>query len=193
MPYIALENRQINFKVVYCGPGRSGKTTNLAWLHRALAPEKRGELLMLNTREDRTLFFDFFPMDLGKVNGFSIRFHMYTVPGQSYYQASRRLVLEGADAAVFVADSHPERMEENLASFRQMQQAHTGHGAAIAKFPIVLQYNKRDCANPVPVGCLERQLGIAAAPVVAAVACRGEGVMETARYATQMVISRFRF
>lgn len=193
MPFIALEKKEVNFKVVYCGPGRSGKTTNLAWLHRSLASEKRGDLLMLNTREERTLFFDFFPMELGQIKGFRLRFHMYTVPGQSYYQASRKLVLEGADATVFVADSQASRLEENLASFRQMCGTLREHGVDLPRFPVVLQYNKRDCENALPLGTLERELKIAGLPVFPSVAFRGEGVMETARRTTEMVLERFRF
>ena len=121
MPHINYEKREIAFKVVYFGPGMSGKTTNLLHIHRALAQDVRGEMLTLDTAEERTLFFDFFPLELGQIAGFGLRFNMYTVPGQVYYEASRRLILDGADGVVFVADSHPDCLAANLRSFRMME------------------------------------------------------------------------
>jgi signal recognition particle receptor subunit beta len=191
MPYISYSNREIAFKVVYYGPGMSGKTTNLVHIHRVLRPEAKGELLTLNTAEERTLFFDFFPVELGEAEGYRVRFNLYTVPGQVYYEASRRLVLEGADGIVFVADSQPSRLEENLQSYRMMLENLTSFGTDLKRFPAVLQYNKRDCDGPLPVGTLERALGLNGIPVLEAVAVNGAGVMETIKRVTRMVIERF--
>lgn len=191
MPYLNYFRREISFKVVYYGPGMSGKTTNLAYIHQALAPERRGELLMLNTDEERTLFFDYFPLELGMVEGYHVRFNMYTVPGQSYYEASRRLVLDGADGVVFVGDSQPQRIQENVDSFAQMQQNLLSYGLDLRTFPLVLQYNKRDCADPIPVGSIEARLQLEPLPVYESVATTGRGVMETIRTMTSMIIERF--
>jgi signal recognition particle receptor subunit beta len=191
MPYISYCNREITFKVVYYGPGMSGKTTNLVHIHRVLRPEAKGELLTLNTAEERTLFFDFFPVDLGQAQGYKLRFHMYTVPGQSYYEASRRLVLEGADGVVFVADSQPSRRDDNLISYRRMLENLASFDVDPKSVPVVLQYNKRDCVSPLPVGTLEKTLGLNGIPVFESVAVNGTGVMETIKRVTQMVIERF--
>ncbi len=191
MPYISYESKQISFKIVYYGPGMGGKTTSLAHIHRALAADRRGELVMLNTTDERTLFFDFFPLELGQVAGYCVRFNMYTVPGQIHYEASRRLILDGADGIVFVADSQRERLEENLVSFRMMHDNLRSYDLDPATFPIVLQYNKRDCADPIPIGVLENELGLNGIPVFESVATSGQGVMEAIRKATQLVIERF--
>jgi len=191
MPYISYSNREITFKVVYYGPGMSGKTTNLVYIHRSLRPEAKGELLTLNTEDERTLYFDFFPVELGHAEGYRVRFNMYTVPGQSFYEASRRLVLEGADAVVFVADSQPARLEENIESYRAMLNNLASYNIDPKDFPAVLQYNKRDCANPLPVGSLEKALALNGIPVFESVAVQGAGVMETVRRATRIVIERF--
>jgi signal recognition particle receptor subunit beta len=191
MPYVSFRNKEISFKIVYYGPGMSGKTSNLVYIHRSLAQERKGELLMLNTDEERTLFFDYFPVELGRVEGYAVRFNMYTVPGQVYYEASRRLVLDGADGVVFVADSQHERMEENVESFRMMQDNLESYNLDPKRFPVVLQYNKRDCPRPIPLGGLEDRFGLDGVPAIESVASRGQGVMETARKVTQMVIERF--
>jgi signal recognition particle receptor subunit beta len=191
MPYISFHRREITFKIVYYGPGMSGKTTNLVYIHRSLSPERKGELLSLNTEQERTLYFDYFPLELGTVEGYHVRFNMYTVPGQVYYEASRRLVLDGADGVVFVADSQPEKLESNLESYRLMQENLRSYGLDPDLFPTVLQYNKRDCENPLEIGVLERALGLIAIPVHASVAVEGIGVLETIRRITQMVIERF--
>lgn len=191
MPYISYNRREITFKIVYYGPGMSGKTTNLLHIHRSLRPDMRGELLTLNTEEERTLFFDFLPLELGNVEGYTVRFHMYTVPGQVYYEASRRLVLDGADGVVFVADSQTERMAENIESFHLMQENMRSYGLDPTTFPTVLQYNKRDCAHPLEIGTLEGALDLNGIPVFESVAVKGAGVMETIRRITQMVVQRF--
>lgn len=186
-----MENKVISFKIVYYGPGLSGKTTNLAYIHSSLSNDLRGEMLTLNTDEDRTLFFDFFPLDLGKIGGYSVRFNMYTVPGQIYYEASRKLILDGSDGVVFVADSQPDRLEDNIVSFHLMEDNLRSYDRDPRAFPIVLQYNKRDCPHPTQVGVLEKHLNIFGIPVYEAVAIRGQGVMETIRTATRMVVKRF--
>ncbi len=191
MPYLSYSNREIAFKVVYYGPGMSGKTTNLVHIHRCLRPDVKGELVTLNTEDERTLFFDFFPLELGEAEGYRIRFNMYTVPGQSFYEASRRLVLEGADAVVFVADSQPARLDENIESYRAMLSNLESFHIDPKHFPAVLQYNKRDCPDPLPIGTLEKKLALNGIPVFESVAVSGVGVMETIRAASRMVIERF--
>ena len=191
MPHINYEEKEIAFKLVYFGPGMSGKTTNLLQVYRNISSDRRGELLTLDTADERTLFFDFFPLQLGSVEGYSLRFNMYTVPGQVYYEASRRLILEGADGVVFVADSQPERLEDNLTSYRKMREHLRDYNVDVREFPIVLQYNKRDCANPIPVGTLERELDLNGIKTCEAVATDGEGVMETLRHLSREVILKF--
>ena len=191
MPYISYENQQIQFKIVYFGPGLSGKTTNLAWIHRVLAPEAKGELVMLNTDEERTLFFDFFPVELGTVNGYHIRINLYTVPGQVYYEASRRLVLDGADGVVFVADSNGSRIEANLEMFDLMRASFHHYDWDLRTFPLVMQYNKRDCPDPIPVGAVERKMGCSDLPARESIAIQGVGVLETIRDISRMVVARF--
>jgi signal recognition particle receptor subunit beta len=191
MPYINYENKEIVFKLVYCGPGMSGKTTNLRVVHRNIAASHRGDLVVLDTTEERTLFFDFFPLDLGRIMGYVLRFNLYTVPGQEHYEASRGLIMDGADGVVFVADSQRARMRDNLASFQAMRGNLVAHGADPATFPLVLQYNKRDCEEPLALGCLESELALGQLPVLPAVAVRGEGVMETVREISRLVIQRF--
>jgi signal recognition particle receptor subunit beta len=191
MPHINYESKEIVFKLVYYGPGMSGKTTNLVRIHQSLAENLRGEMVTLDTAEERTLFFDFFPIELGRIEGYSLQFNMYTVPGQSYYEASRRLILDGADGVVFVADSRPLRLEENLASYRAMVDNLLSYELDPRTFPTVLQYNKRDCERPLPVGTLERELGLNGVEVIEAVATRGDGVMETIRAISRQVIQQF--
>ena len=191
MPYINYENREISFKVVYYGPGMSGKTTNLVYVHETLSKEVRGDLVTLDTDEERTLFFDFFPLELGTIAGYRVRFNMYTIPGQIYYEASRRLMLDGADGVVFVADSQPIRFDYNVMSYQMMEENLISYGLDPKSFPIVLQYNKRDVENAVPIGTLESDLGIEDIPVLEAVAIQGTGVMETMREITRKVIEQF--
>lgn len=191
MPHINYESKEVVFKLVYYGPGMSGKTTNLVRIHQSLAEHLRGEMVTLDTAEERTLFFDFLPLELGRIEGYGIKFNMYTVPGQSYYEASRRLILDGVDGVVFVADSRPLRLEENLASYRAMVDNLQSYELDPRTFPTVLQYNKRDCEQPLPVGTLERELGLNGVEVVEAVATRGAGVLETIRAISRQVIRQF--
>jgi signal recognition particle receptor subunit beta len=191
MPHINYRDKEMAFKIVYYGPGLSGKTTNLKYIHTALEKGRKGDMIVLDTEQERTLFFDFFPLELGQIEGYSIRFNMYTVPGQVYYEASRRLILEGADGVVFVADSHEDRLDENLESFGMLQSSLAEFGLDWKRFPLVLQYNKRDLPHPLPVGTLEAKLGLNAIPIFEAVATEGRGVMDTIRMASRQVIEKF--
>ncbi len=193
MPYLNYGDRELNFKIVYFGPGMSGKTTNLIHVHRNLQENIRGKMITLDTAEERTLFFDFLPLDLGRVSGFFLRFNLYTVPGQIQYEASRQLILDGADGVVFVADSQPQMLERNLASFEGMVLNLESYGKDIAKYPLVLQYNKRDCENPISVGTIERELNIPShIPVFESVASEGVGVMDTIHRICTNVVRDFR-
>ena len=192
MPMINYSAREINCKVVYYGPALCGKTTNLEVIHRRVAPEGRGTLMSLATETDRTLFFDFLPVELGAVRGFSTRFHLYTVPGQVQYDASRRLILKGVDGVVFVADSAPDRLEANVESLANLYDNLQRHGIDPLTIPLVLQYNKRDLPNALPVAALDDALrtGWAArAPVHEAVAMSGEGVFDTLKSVGGLVIA----
>jgi signal recognition particle receptor subunit beta len=191
MPYINYENKEIAFKIVYYGPGMSGKTTNLVRIHESLAANIRGDLVTLDTEEERTLFFDFFPLDLGCIEGFKVRFNMYTIPGQIYYEASRRLMLDGADGVVFVADSQPIRYDYNIMSYQMMNDNLRSYGVDPKTFPVVLQYNKRDIEDALALGTLEKELELRDIIVTEAVAVKGKGVMETIREITRLVIKRF--
>lgn len=191
MPHIDYYNRAVAFKVVYYGPGLSGKTTNLKFIHAVVDPERKGDIVVLDTEEERTLFFDFFPLDLGEIEGFSVRLNLFTVPGQVYYEASRRLILEGADGVVFVADSEPSRLEENLESWRSLEDSLKTFGVKWGDVPVTLQYNKRDLPNPLRVGVLEKELRLNGLPVTEAVATQGKGVLETIRIASRLVIEKF--
>ncbi len=172
-------SKELTLKVVYYGPGLSGKTTNIQHLHRTIQPEKRGKLLSLATETDRTLFFDFLPVNLGKINDFNIRFQLYTVPGQIRYNSTRRLVLRGADAVVFVADSQQEMQQYNRESLDGMVENLTANGLDPDGIPLVLQYNKRDLKNIMSVEELDADLNLKGHPVFLAAAVNGEGVDDT--------------
>ena len=183
--------REIHFKIVYCGPGLGGKTTNLQILHDRLPPERRGKMISVATDHDRTLFFDFLPVDLGTINGLLTRFHLYTVPGQVHYRLSRRAVLLGADGLVFVADSHPAREVANRESLADLQ----GHVQTLGldeprRLPRVFQYNKRDLPGAVGVERLRAALNTQGDPEFEAVAKDGRGVTETLRSACKAVLAR---
>ena len=191
MPYINYRDKELAFKIVYYGPGLSGKTTNLTYVHGSLDATNKGAIVTLDTEQERTLFFDFFPLDLGAVGEYSVRLNMYTVPGQVYYEATRRLILEGADGVVFVADSQPSRLEDNIESFSMLQKSLQSFGIQWQRFPIVLQYNKRDLPDLLPVGTIEDTFGLDGIPTFEAVATEGKGVIETIRVASRMVIEKF--
>ncbi len=158
MSMINYASREINCKVVYYGPGLGGKTTNLEHIYGKVAPNVRGKMVSLATETERTLFFDFLPVDLGTIRGFKTRFHLYTVPGQVYYNASRKLILKGVDGVVFVADSQMERMEANIESMQNLYDNMAEYGYDITKLPFVVQYNKRDLPNAAPIKDLQAQL-----------------------------------
>ena len=158
MPIINYASKEIQFKVVYYGPALCGKTTNLQYIHSRISPSYRGDLISLATAADRTLFFDFLPVDLGTIRGFNTRFHLYTVPGQVYYNASRKLILKNVDGLVFVADSQLERMEANLESMQNLYDNMAEYGYDITRLPFVVQYNKRDLPNAAPVDELQAAL-----------------------------------
>lgn len=151
MSTINFANREINFKIVYYGPGLSGKTTNLKWIYSKVPEGRKGEMVSLATEDERTLFFDFLPLDIGEVKGFKTRFHLYTVPGQVFYNASRKLILRGVDGIVFVADSAPNRLRANAESMRNMRENLAEYGLTLDDVPIVIQVNKRDLPDALPV------------------------------------------
>ncbi len=180
--------KEITLKIVYYGPGLSGKTTNLQYLHGVLNPETKGKLLSLSTESDRTLFFDFLPIELGRIREFSIRFQLYTVPGQVRYNATRKVVLKGADAIVFVADSQKEMREQNLESFSNMRENLFSNNINPDEIPIVLQYNKRDLKNIATVDELNAILNPYTYPVTEATAVNGQGVEDTFKLVTKLLL-----
>ena len=190
MPYISYDKKEISFKIVYYGPGMSGKTTNLMFIHRSLAENLRGEMVSLDTEEERTLFFDFFPLDLGQISGYSVKFNLYTIPGQIYYEASRKLMLEGADGVVFVADSNPLRFDRNITAYEMMLDNLESYHVDSKTFPIVLQYNKRDWPDAIARGTIEKAIKMDV-PALEAVATDGTGVMDTIRTISRMIIEGF--
>jgi mutual gliding-motility protein MglA len=192
MTFINYAAREINCKIVYYGPGLGGKTTNLKWIYGKSNPTSRGKLISLATETDRTLFFDFLPLDLGTIRGFKTRFHLYTVPGQVFYDASRKLILKGVDGVVFIADSQAARMEANLESLKNLRSNLKDQGYELGKIPYVLQLNKRDTASAVPVEEMKRQLVMKDEPVFEAVAQSGSGVFDTLKSIARMVLVELR-
>ena len=180
--------RELSAKIVYYGPGLSGKTTNIGMVHKLLRPEQKGRLISLPTETDRTLFFDFLPIDLGQIKGFKVRFHLYTVPGQVFYNATRKLVLQGADGVVFVADSQVERMEANVESVENLRINLAEQGYNLDAIPYVVQYNKRDLPNVVPVAEMKRALNPRGVPDFESVASEGSGVFDTLKAVAKLVI-----
>ena len=179
MPRLDPATNTLSVKVVYYGPGNSGKTTNLCWLHRASAPEDRTTLVGLDTTGDRTLFFEYFSTDLGRVANYQLKAEFYTVPGQDRYEETRRLVLTGADGVVLVADSDPSRLAANIKSLIDLRQALSTQGQVLNRFPLVLQWNKRDLPRTTSTQELSKRLNIFDAPEVEAIAKTGEGVQHT--------------
>ena len=190
MALINVAAREIHGKIVYYGPGLSGKTTNLQIIHSRIPVSTKGELLSIETETERTLFFDFLPLDLGKVHGFTIRFHLYTVPGQVLYERTRVAVLNGVDGVVFVADAERNRLADNLQSLRELAQNLTAQGKRFLDFPIVFQYNKMDLPDALPIPILDRYLNTIKAPRFEAVAVRGDGVFETLRAISKLVVNK---
>jgi signal recognition particle receptor subunit beta len=188
MTFINYASREINCKIVYYGPGLCGKTTNLQWIYDKTNPNAKGKLISLATETDRTLFFDFLPLELGTVRGFKTRFHLYTVPGQVFYDASRKLILKGVDGVIFVADSQVERMDANIESIDNLQINLKTQGYDLLAIPYVLQLNKRDLPNVVPVDEMVRELRKKGEPVFEAVASKGAGVFETLKGVAKLVL-----
>jgi signal recognition particle receptor subunit beta len=184
--------REITCKIVYYGPGRSGKTTNLHYIYGRVPDSRRGRMVSLATQTDRTLFFDFLPIDLGQISGFTTRFQLYTVPGQVYYNATRRLVLQGADGVVFVADSQARQLDENLESLQNLQANLLDHAVDIRTMPLVLQYNKQDLPRELILQPLELDdaLNFRSVPSFPADALHGNGVFETLKSITELVLRR---
>lgn len=192
MTFINYASREINCKIVYYGPGLCGKTTNLQHIYDSTAPQAKGKLISLATETDRTLFFDFMPLELGTVRGFKTRFHLYTVPGQVYYDASRKLILKGVDGVVFVADSQEERMDANLESLYNLEENLQSQGYDLMDIPYVLQLNKRDLPNVVPTDELIAELLRKGEPVFEATASQGVGVFDTLKAVAKQVLTELR-
>jgi signal recognition particle receptor subunit beta len=186
--FINFAAREINCKIVYYGAGLGGKTTNLQIVYEKTGDKQKGKMISLATETDRTLFFDFLPLDLGTVRGFKTRFHLYTVPGQVFYDASRKLILRGVDGVVFVADSQEERMDANLEALENLEDNLKEHGYDFQKIPYVLQLNKRDLPNILPVDELKKQLQKKNESVFEAVAFQGVGVFETLKEVARQVL-----
>ncbi len=187
MSFINFAAREINCKVVYYGPGLGGKTTNLQWIYDKTGNKSKGKMISLATETDRTLFFDFLPLDLGTVRGFRTRFHLYTVPGQVFYDASRKLILRGVDGVVFVADSQEERMDANIEALDNLKGNLVEHGYDLKTIPYVLQLNKRDLPNVLSIDELKKELVSKSEPVFESVACQGTGVFETLKEVARQV------
>ena len=192
MPFINFPAREINCKLVYYGPGLGGKTANLQWIYEHVGAGQKGKMISLATETDRTLFFDFLPLDLGTVRGFKTRFHLYTVPGQVFYEASRKLILKGADGVVFVADSQEERLDANLETLENLQEHLREHNLKFETIPYVLQLNKRDLPNILPVEELKKKLQAKGEPAVEAVAINGMGVFETLKELAKLVLAELK-
>jgi signal recognition particle receptor subunit beta len=189
MALINVAAREIHCKIVYYGIGYCGKTTNLQYVHRQIPRDKKGELISIATETERTLFFDFLPLDLGTVHGFRTRFHLYTVPGQVLYERTRVAVLNGADGIVFVVDSQRDRLEENFQSIIELETNMRYLGKDLGNFPFVIQWNKRDMASALPVATLDRYLNRRRVPAFEAVAIEGTGVFSTLRTISKSVMS----
>lgn len=192
MSFINYAAREINCKVVYYGPGLGGKTTNLQYIFSQTSPGQKGKMVSLTGETERTLFFDFLPLNIGEIRGFKTRFHLYTVPGQHFYDASRKLVLKGVDGVVFVADSQVERMEDNLDSLKSLDANLREQGYDLHHLPFIFQYNKRDVPNPIPIRVLHEQLNNFDAPELEAVAVKGMGVFDTLKEISKLILKALR-
>jgi mutual gliding-motility protein MglA len=189
MSFINYSSREINCKIVYYGPGLCGKTTNLQYIFDKTNPAAKGKLISLATETDRTLFFDFLPLELGTVRGFKTRFHLYTVPGQVFYDASRKLILKGVDGVIFVADSQVERMDANVEAIENLESNLKSQGYDLMAIPYVLQLNKRDLPNVASVDEMKRLLVKKNEPTFEAVAAKGPGVFETLKGVAKLVLA----
>ena len=192
MSFINYMAREINCKIVYYGPGLCGKTTNLQYIYKRTNPEAKGKMISLATETERTLFFDFLPLSLGEIRGFKTRFHLYTVPGQVFYDASRKLILKGVDGVIFVADSQLERLEANQESLDNLRTNLAEHGYSLDKIPYVIQYNKRDLPNALTVEELRGLLNPIGVPEYEASARDGAGVFETLKAVSKLVLTELK-
>jgi mutual gliding-motility protein MglA len=190
MSLVNMAKREINCKIVYYGIGLSGKTTNLHFIHRSVDPRDVGSMVSIDTETERTLYFDLLPLNVGKIHGFDIRFQLYTVPGQVLYQQTRISVLKGADCVVFVADSQASKLQENIDSFQELNEQLKRMGKQPGDFPLILQWNKRDLPNILPVPVLEQYLNPYRSPSFEAVAVAGKGVVESLRVAINATLRR---
>jgi signal recognition particle receptor subunit beta len=190
--FINYSSREINTKIVYYGPGLCGKTTNLQFIYRKTNPEQRGKLISLATETERTLFFDFLPLALGDIKGFKVRFHLYTVPGQVFYAASRKLILKGVDGVVFVADSQIERMDANMESLDDLRINLAEQGYELEKLPFIIQYNKRDLPGAAPLDEMNKLLNLNGVPWFESVATKGAGVFDTLKSVAKLVLMELR-
>ncbi|EQC42896.1 mutual gliding-motility protein MglA [Bacteriovorax sp. BSW11_IV] len=188
MSFVNYNTKEVNCKIVYYGPGLGGKTTNIQYVYQKTSGDNKGKMITLNTENERTLFFDFLPLELGEVRGFKTRFHLYTVPGQVFYEASRKLILRGVDGIVFVADSQVERMEANIESLRGLEKNLEEQGYDISTIPLVFQWNKRDLPNAVSVEDLKEKLNKWDAPEFDGIAVSGNGVFETLKSISKLVL-----
>jgi signal recognition particle receptor subunit beta len=188
LSFLNYSTREINFKVVYYGPGLSGKTTNIKTIYEKVKADNKGKLVSLATETERTLFFDFFPLDLGTIKGYKVKFHLYTVPGQIYYSSSRKLIMKGVDGIVFVADSQRERFEANIESLQDMLDNLKEYNIEFETMPYVLQLNKRDLPNITPANELIKALRKKNEPVVEAMALKGDGVVETLKSISKLIM-----
>jgi len=188
MSFINYASREINCKIVYYGPGLCGKTTNLQYIYQKTDPTAKGKMISLATETERTLFFDFLPLALGEIRGFKTRFHLYTVPGQVFYDASRKLILKGVDGVVFVADSQEERLDANIESLLNLQENLEEQGYQLEKLPFVIQYNKRDLPNVSSLDELRQLLNPTEVPEFEACATTGEGVFETVKAVAKLIL-----
>jgi signal recognition particle receptor subunit beta len=192
VPFINFPAREINCKLVYYGPGLGGKTANLQWIYDHTGTAQKGKMISLATETDRTLFFDFLPIDLGTVRGFKTRIHLYTVPGQVFYEASRKLILKGADGVVFVADSQEERLDANLETLENLREHLKEHKLDFSTIPYVLQLNKRDLPGVLSIEELAKQLQVKGEPITEGVAITGQGVFETLREVAKLVLAELK-
>ena len=192
MSFINYSSREINCKIVYYGPGLCGKTTNLQYIYNKTSPTAKGKMISLATETERTLFFDFLPLSLGEIRGFKTRFHLYTVPGQVFYDASRKLILKGVDGVVFVADSQIERMEANQESLENLRDNLKEQCYDIEKIPLVMQWNKRDLPNAAPAEDLARILNYLKRPEFNATATNGFGVFDTLKEIAKLVLQELK-
>jgi mutual gliding-motility protein MglA len=192
MSFINYLSREINCKIVYYGPGLCGKTTNLQFIYTKTNPEAKGKMISLATETERTLFFDFLPLALGEIRGFKTRFHLYTVPGQVFYDASRKLILKGVDGVVFVADSQIARMEANIESLENLRHNLAEQGYNLDTLPFVIQYNKRDMPSVASLEELRSTLNPGGVPEFEAVAATGQGVFETLKAVAKLVLTELK-